>query len=173
MAAVRAVPVGGVNIRPAAFGDGPALFGMWQKAREHNALVDRRIVPVPVSEPEFLAQFEETIARRQSAAFVAEVNGQLAGFISGGVEANPPDRLPERHATIGYLYVSEQFRRRGVGRALFEAVARWARNTDGISHFEMTVMSADTEAAAFWRSIGFSPFISRLWAPLSAPEPDA
>lgn len=173
MAAVRAVPVGGVNIRPAAPGDGPALFGMWQKAREHNALVDRRIVPVPVSQPEFLAQFEETIARRQSAAFVAEINGQLAGFISGGVEANPPDRLPERHATIGYLYVSEQFRRRGVGRALFEAVARWARNTDGISHFEMTVMAADTEAAAFWRSIGFSPFISRLWAPLSAPEPDA
>ncbi len=173
MAAVRPVPIGGVRIRPATPGDGPALFGMWQRAREHNALVDRRIIPAPVSRPEFLAQLHDILERRQPAAFVAEVNGELAGFISGGVEANPPDRLPERHATIGYLFVEERFRRRGVGRALFGAVARWARDIEGVSHFEMTVVAADAGAAAFWRSIGFSPFISRLWAPLSAPEQDA
>jgi hypothetical protein len=36
----------------------------------------------------------------------------------------------------------------------------------------MAVLSADAAAAGFWRSIGFSPFIERLWAPLSAPEGD-
>lgn len=173
MASLRAVPVGAVRVRPAAAADGPGLFGAWQRAREHNASIDRRIVPVPISQPEFVADFEQMLARKTSAAFVAETDGRLVGFISGGVEANQPDRLPQRHATIGYLYVDDGYRRRGIARALFEAVAGWAQQVDGVSHFEMTVITADEAAAAFWRSIGFSPFISRLWAPLSAPERDA
>lgn len=173
MASLRAVPVGGVKVRPAMAADGPGLFGAWQRAREHNASIDRRIMPVPVSQPEFIADFEQMLERKTSAAFVAEAAGRLVGFISGGVEANQPDRLPRRHATIGYLYVEEPHRRQGIARALFEAVAAWAQQVDGVSHFEMTVITADEGAAAFWRSIGFSPFISRLWAPLSAPEADA
>ena len=172
MASLRAVPVGEVKVRSATPEDGRALFGAWQRAREHNASVDRRIVPVPISQPEFIADFEQMLSRKTSAAFVAELGGRLIGFVSGGVESNQPDRLPQRHATIGYLYVDEGYRRRGIARALFEAVARWAQQVDGVSHFEMTVITADEAAAAFWRSIGFSPFISRLWAPLSAPESD-
>lgn len=173
MASLRAVPVGGVKVRPATAADGPPLFGAWQRAREHNASIDRRIVPAPITQPEFIADFEQMLLRKGSAAFVAEAGGRLVGFISGGVEANQRDRLPQRHATIGYLYVEEPHRRQGIARALFEAVAAWARGVEGISHFEMTVITADEGAAAFWRSIGFSPFISRLWAPLSAPEQDA
>jgi len=123
-------------------------------------------MPLPVSEAEFLAQFAEVLRRADSATFVAEMDGRPAGFISGGIEQNPPDRLPRRHATIGYLYVEEDARRRGAGRALFEAVAGWAGGTEGVAHFEMAVISADETAAAFWRSLGFTPFISRLWAPL-------
>jgi hypothetical protein len=37
----------------------------------------------------------------------------------------------------------------------------------------MAVLSADDAAAGFWRSIGFSPFIERLWAPLGGAEEDA
>lgn len=173
MASIRAVPVGELKVRPATPVDGPGLYGAWQRAREHNATIDRRILPVPISQPEFVADFEQMLNRKTSAAFVAELGGLLVGFISGGVEANQPDRLPQRHATIGYLYVDENYRRRGIARALFEAVATWAQQVDGVSHFEMTVITADEAAAAFWRSIGFSPFISRLWAPLSAPERDA
>jgi len=28
------------------------------------------------------------------------------------------------------------------------------------------VLARDEAAAAFWRSLGFAPFIERLWAPL-------
>ncbi len=134
--------------------------------------MDRRVIPAPVTEPEFLADLEQALARKASVAFVAQVGEELVGFISGAIEANQPDRLPERHATIGYLFVDEPHRRSGIARALFGAVAAWASEQEGVSHFEMTVLAADEGAAAFWRSIGFSPFISRLWAPLSAPKRD-
>lgn len=173
MAANRSVPVAAHSIRPVTVEDGPALFGAWQRMRQHNAEVDRRYIPAPVTQADFVADLRELLSRPGSATFVADAAGTLAGFISGSIERNLPDRLPQTHATIGYLWVEETFRRKGIARALFAAVADWARREEGVAHFEMAVLTSDTGAAEFWRAIGFTPFIERLWAPLSAPEPDA
>ncbi|MGH2633349.1 MAG: GNAT family N-acetyltransferase, partial [Tepidiformaceae bacterium] len=162
-----------VTVRPTEAADGAALYQAWQAIRLHYATTDRRIIPAPVSEQEFIAGLRERLARAESADFVATAEGHVVGFISGRAEENQPDRLPERHATVGHLYVDAGFRRTGVGRRLFEALADWARDEEGISHFEMPVLVADPGARAFLESLGFTPFIQRLWAPLSAPEPDA
>lgn len=172
MASNRPVSVATYTVRPAASSDARSLYSAWQHLRAHNAEVDRRFIPAPVSEQEFLADFEQLLARPRSVAFVADAAGGLAGFIAGNIERNLPDRLPQEHATVGYLWVEERFRRAGIARALFESVAVWARSHEGVAHFEMAVLTADSSAAEFWKSIGFSPFIERLWAPLSAPERD-
>jgi GNAT superfamily N-acetyltransferase len=172
MAAHRPVPVAAHTIRAANDGDGPALYGAWQRLRRHNAEIDRRFIPAPVTEDEFVTDFRDLLQRPRSAAFVAETAGMLAGFVAGTIERNLPDRLPEQHATIGYLWVEERWRRMGLARSLFAAVADWARSQEDVSHFEMAVLTADAAAAEFWRAIGFAPFIERLWAPLSAPEGD-
>lgn len=161
------------TVRAAASGDGAALYVLWQRMRQHNAAVDRRVILAGVSESDFVADFRQALERPRASAFVAEVDGVLAGFIAGAIERNLPDRLPEEHATVGYLWVEERYRRMGIARALFSQVADWARAQEGVSHFEMAVLTADAAAAGFWRAIGFSPFIERLWAPLSAPERDA
>lgn len=173
MASRRPVPVITRQVRAARTGDGPKLYAAWQNLRLHNAEVDRRVIPAAVTQSEFVADFEQLLERPRSVAFVAEIGDSLAGFIAGNIERNLPDRLPEEHATVGYLWVEPGFRRRGLAKKLFEEVAGWARTQEGISHFEMAVLSADSGAAEFWRSIGFTPFIERLWAPLSAPERDA
>lgn len=172
MAPDRPVPVTDFIVRPAEMSDATALFHAWQRLRNHNAEVDRRFIPAPVTMDEFVSDLAQLLRRSQSATFVAERQGALAGFISGRVEQNQPDRLPETHVTVGYLWVEERYRRQGIARALFAAVADWARGQDGVAHFEMAVLGADQSAAAFWRAIGFVPFIERLWAPLSAPERD-
>lgn len=158
------------RIRPAQPSDGPALFAAWSSLRSHNAAIDRRIVPAPVTEQEFLEAFSQILQRRAGATFVAQCEDRLAGFLTGSIEANQPDRLPERHATIGYLYVEPFCRRQGVGRELFTAFARWAGSFDGVDHFEMPVLALDQGAEAFWKALGITPFIQRLWAPVSAGE---
>ncbi len=156
-----------IEIRPCRRSDGGGLHGIWEAVRHHNARIDPRIVPEEVSRAEFLAGLEASLQRAAAAAFVAVEKGDLVGFISAAVEATQPDRGGGSHVTIGYLYVDPRMRRAGVGQGLFEAVRRWARERGDVSHFEMPVLAADQEAAGFWRSIGFSPFIERLWAPLS------
>lgn len=154
------------TVRSARATDGLGLYTAWEALRGYNAGLDSRIIPSPVSEADFLAGLSEIIANPMSAAFVLDDGGVVAGFISGRIERNQPDRLPERHATIGYLYVSPSHRRMGLGRALFAAIGTWAQEAGKVSHIEMPVLAHDAEAAAFWRSLGFTPFIERLWAPL-------
>jgi GNAT superfamily N-acetyltransferase len=157
-------------VRPATMDDAQELFRAWEALRRHNAGADSRVVPAPVSEVEFTAGLRELLARPTGALFVAEDDGRLAGFIRAAVEENVPYRLPERHVGIGYLYVDPSARRRGLGGRLFAAVREWAATQDGVGHFEMTVLNADGQAEQFWRSLGFTPFIQRLWAPLEPAE---
>ena len=154
------------KVRRATAKDSAALYVHWSELRRYNSSIDSRVMPVPVGPEDFAAGLDSVLARETSVAFVAETDGKLAGFISGGVERNHPDRLPERHATVGYLWVAASARRAGIGRQLVNAVTAWAATQEGVSHMEMTVLAADQEAAIFWRSMGFSPFIERVWAAL-------
>ncbi|MBI2765687.1 MAG: GNAT family N-acetyltransferase [Chloroflexi bacterium] len=155
-----------VAVRPATPADGPGIYRAWEAVRTHNTSLDNRVGYAPVDEPEFSASLRDMLARPESVALVAEEDGHVVGFVSGGLEANQPDRVPERHATIGYLYVEPVRRRNGIARKLFEAVAAWAEKQEGVTHLEMTVLADDKDASEFWRSVGFTPFIQRLWAPL-------
>jgi GNAT superfamily N-acetyltransferase len=157
-------------IRRATAGDGPALYRAWQTLRQHNSSLDRRIIPAPVSEAEFLAGLRESISRPTATALVAEEGGRMLGFLSAAIEAAQPDRLPEQHATIGYLFVEPGARRKGVARELFQAARTWARAQDGVAHIEMAVLEEDADACHFWTAMGFRPFIRRVWAPLEDDE---
>lgn len=162
----------GLQVRPAQADDGPAVYAAWQSLRHYYASVDRRIINAPVALDDFVDAYRERFGQGTAAAFVAVDGRRLAGFIICTIEHNQPDRLPERHATVGHLFVDPDYRRKGIGRKLFESVAGWATAQDNVSHFEMPVLAADSSAAEFWRALGFTPFIQRLWAPLSAPELD-
>lgn len=155
-------------VRAAQQGDAAALFAAWQALRAYYAATDARIIPAPVSQQEFAEDLARRLQRPDSAVFVATASsGHIVGFITGSVEDNQADRLPERVATVGHLFVEPSARRNGAGRQLFAALAAWATARDGVSHFEMPVLAVDGEAGHFWRALGFTPFIERLWAPLS------
>lgn len=155
-----------VTIRPLLAADAAKLFAAWQALREHYSGIDARIVQAPVTPADFSVAVREMADRPDACAFVAIEDERIAGFISGALERNQPDRLPEVHATVGHLYVSPPHRRRGLARELLAHVFDWARRQDGVAHVEMTVLANDDEAAAFWHAQGFTPFIQRLWAPL-------
>ena len=157
-----------VTIRAAREGDAAALYQHWVALREYNAATDPRITLADVTSAEFAVAVAEIARRPTSAAFVAEDGQRMVGFVSGGLESNQPDRLPEKFGTIGYLYVDPTCRRQGVARRLVEAMADWARVQHQVEHMEMSVLASDASAAAFWRSIGFAPFIERLWMPVAS-----
>ena len=82
-----------------------------------------------------------------------EADGERAGFLISRVVPDWPD--DERTiAEVMECYVTQPFRRRGVGRAAIEAwLAR--QRTDGVAQVEASVLSRNAAALAFWERMGF------------------
>jgi ribosomal protein S18 acetylase RimI-like enzyme len=86
----------------------------------------------------------------------AQLAMTLTGAVSVRVYDTPPDQrmVPSRRGHVDALVVAEGHRRRGIGRALMDAAADWARQR-GAGHLVLTVWAGNSAARAFYRSLGY------------------
>ncbi len=87
-----------------------------------------------------------------SAWFVAEADGTPIG-IAAGIDrfvADPNDRM------LISMWVAPDARGAGVGRALVDAVLKWAR-ADGAAGLRLWVLSGNSSAEKLYLSCGFVP----------------
>jgi len=85
------------------------------------------------------------------------------GFIHVTLREPPPLPIfvPRRFVRIENIIVAARARRRGIGRALFAAAESWAKDR-GATELELTVYTANHEALAFYRALGFTDLAARL-----------
>ena len=87
--------------------------------------------------------------KRQEQAFVAEENGVVIGFASCGAERTQnPDYRGELYA----IYLLQQAQRRGIGRELVRAAARWLLE-QGYTSMLVWVLEGNP-AARFYEALG-------------------
>lgn len=95
-----------------------------------------------------------------AAAFGAFAGGELAGYAAAGWRSHAEgawDR-PAAELRIAYLeewYVRSAYRRRGAGRALVEAVRRWARDS-GATHLASDTELGNAVSIAAHRALGLA-----------------
>ena len=96
-------------------------------------------------------RYLRSIARYPHAAvFVAEDGALVVGRLS---LARDPHPASAHVADLG-LMVAASHRRRGIGRALLEASAQWARES-GVRKLELHVLPHNTAAIALYEAFGF------------------
>ena len=96
-----------------------------------------------------------------SVGFVAETNRIVAGFLIGRIddwESIPPVIKPRRIGIIDAVYVSEQFRREGIGSRLIDTAIEKMRAANAIA--VETIYDAWNDASAHaWHRAGFAPWM--------------
>ncbi|MPM15373.1 hypothetical protein SDC9_61742 [bioreactor metagenome] len=99
---------------------------------------------------------QSVIESAKEALFIAEENGAVLGLIHIIEEQTPPYDcfVPHRYATIMDLYVTEDFRGRGIGRELMEYAKRWAK-TRGLHYLELSVLAENEDGIRFYRRENF------------------
>lgn len=106
--------------------------------------------PIP---PSFVRQLEKAVERGDLEVLVARTKPG-AGLVGVAVLAFQPSvSAGALFASIEDLYVSSNARRRGVGRALLEAVKERCK-VRGVSYIEV---QTDDEAVPFYSALGFEP----------------
>lgn len=132
----------GFEIRPARLADLPFLPDLEREATQRfYDLPDMLDVPEDVT---LLEEFQA--GHREGGIWVAECGGRLAGFAFCG-------RL-DGHLHLEELAVSREFGRRGIGRALVEAVIAHARR-EGLAGVTLTTFRDVPWNAPYYRRLGF------------------
>ncbi len=103
------------------------------------------------------ADFEKLLASPNEIALIAEVGDRPAGICMATIKEPPaaPFLHPVKAAHIGDLYVAEEYRRAGVGRALIESVRR-AAGEKGAGRITLMVWPFNSDALRFYEKLGFA-----------------
>lgn len=128
-----------ITIRPAAPDDAAAIARMNAEANDLRATVEH---------------IAEHIALRSDyeRAFIAEVDGQIAGIACLRLLSSVCDPIP--YAELTEMYVCEAFRRHGVGRALIRHVEAEAASQGATALVLMTAWR-NQRAHAFYHDMGY------------------
>ena len=107
----------------------------------------------------------EWMGQEGKCALLAENQGKAIGFILlEALETKPLLFLvKKRFVYINEIFVEEEWRHNGVGRALMEAAQKWALRRE-IPLLRLSVLADNKDAVAFYASLGFSPFMMSMEA---------
>ncbi len=152
-------------IRPATYDDAEAIAQLWEKLVNYHCALDSAL---PQKSPNGKRIYAQRIVDRlddmQTCTLVAEEDGQVVGYAVGVVI----DLVPEMFAqeTAGFvadIYVSPEYRKRGIGRALVETLVIWFRG-EGINYFEWSVAAKNHAGHEFWHAVGGRAVMIRMRA---------
>ena len=152
-------------IRLALETDARRIGELWEEMVSYHAQFDARTFRAASNGA---ALYERRVLERlddpQSRVLVAEADADVAAYASAVIADITTEMFqPLRCGLLSDIYVSEPYRRRGLGRALVERLCLWFRDQD-VSHFEWHVSARNREALAFWQALGGEPTILRMRA---------
>jgi ribosomal protein S18 acetylase RimI-like enzyme len=153
-----------MNVRRATDDDADALslLNTEIQALHANALPSRFKSPGPETcPPEAMMAL---LGLPENHFFVAEADGTAVGYVYAEIVRRPETTINHAYELVyvHHLYVRPAYQRRGVGRALLDAV-RKAGVDLGISRLAVDVWTFNEGARAFFRSYGLQSYNERLW----------
>lgn len=144
------------TIRIAEPHDHPALVSCFHELQAFEQSIEPNRADADAISERYVDDLISWCAKYSGTIFVAEVQGQVAGFASVLARV-PSEDLIEREsefAEITDLIVREQYRHAGVGTQLLQAAESYAANS-GATRLRICVLSANEEAHRLYRMLGF------------------
>lgn len=162
--AVMLQQMAAVTVRRAEGSDREAVLALFRELEVAQSA--HRTFPVaPDAEDRIETSFDLAIEAGGECFLIAEEAGRAIGMAH--CREDRPSKLSDaRVMDLGRVVVFPEARGRGVGRALVDAGRAFARER-GIESLSARVFARNEEAIAFWKSLGFEPFVETLVLPLA------
>lgn len=152
-----------VIVRTANKGDSDAIAEMWLAlVAYHQTLTPDLPSAARGGEHRYVRRIMERLDDPYTCVLVAELDGQVVGFVLGMVIDLMPDIFDQQPSGfLADIYVEPHARRHGIGRNLVNNLVDWFR-LSGIHTFDWHVSSDNPDGIAFWRSVGGRDIMIRM-----------
>ncbi len=156
-----------VTIRRAMPSDQEAILALWRELQVFNARLEPRLEPSTEAKTWMANFLTEQWDNERTAIFVAVSSQEqemgrpeIVGYVFGQLLRRPTLEMGD----CGYvadLAVRADYRRQGIGSLLYHRMRSWLIGQN-VRAVEVSVVSANPAAEAFWRSMGFEDFLKTL-----------
>lgn len=153
-----------VSVRRANDGDAEIVSALNHDVQAiHAAALPRRFKP-PVPDTFPASAVKSLLSKPENILLLAHVGSHAAGYTYAELVRRPETafRYADEMIYVHHISVSEAFRKRGVGRALLNAVRKVGAELN-IATLALDVWTFNEEAYNFFRRCGFTPYNQRLW----------
>ena len=127
-----------------------------QIVRLHHATNPKRFFLIDDVEQGYAWWLRQELERAEAIVLVAELDGEIVGYAYGAIEERDWNTLLDRHGAVHDLFVVETARRKGVGRAMVNAVMARLEEL-GAQRIVARAMVQNESAQRLCESLGFQP----------------
>ncbi|WP_084396779.1 GNAT family N-acetyltransferase [Henriciella aquimarina] len=146
-----------MKVRPATLDDLPVLLEFEQGIIAAERPYDPLLKPDPIS----YYDIGEMIEADDAEVMVVEIGGELVASGYAKTRRSRHYTSPDWHAFLGFMFVKEGFRGRGLNRVLLDALLGWARRHD-LTEVRLTVYPGNEPAIRAYEKAGFSPYLTEM-----------
>ena len=150
-----------MNLRLLQVQDANMIAGLWLHGAAESAQTDSAYQP-QISLAGYAGLLRDKLQSGDSLGWglFAEEDGQLLAYLTAQVRYPEQEFSQQPYLCLLDLDVHVAARRQGCAARLVSAAKAHAQQHQ-LSHIEVSWLSADPQAAAFWASQGAAPFLSR------------
>jgi ribosomal protein S18 acetylase RimI-like enzyme len=143
--------------------DATAVRARLVELQEHEREIEASLLPGEEMADRYLGQMFSRCAELDGQVFVADVDGDVCGFVCVWATVSPSeaDEDPRPYAYVSDLVVTAARRRRGMGRALLDRAEQYARAA-GAGRLRIGVLARNTDAWRLYRAFGFDAYLVQL-----------
>ncbi|MEM5836623.1 MAG: GNAT family N-acetyltransferase [Candidatus Aenigmatarchaeota archaeon] len=153
-----------IEIREARKEDFEDIVRLWKKLTDyHHKLNSKRYLSGKEREEKIRQSLEKFFAkkRRNRKFLVAVKKGKPIAIMLGSIRKSPSYLYEKRFGEIDVAFVEEKFRRKGIGRNLFEELLKWFKKRK-IKLIEVLVDSKNEIGISAYKNYGFSEVSKRM-----------
>ena len=150
-----------ITIREATMEDMPSMLKLWTKLMEFHRTLSTHFELADDAENVWESFVRKQLDELNSLLIVAEFSGSIVGFSLASIQSNIPVFKINKYGVIYDLFVEETFRKRGIGRKIFDFAREWFEQ-NGVEHLQVSVAHHNPLAQRFWHAMGFTNYLDRL-----------
>jgi GNAT superfamily N-acetyltransferase len=155
----------GIIVRKATNNDLDILLGFEQKLIAAERPFDKTLKSGHIH----YYDLEEMIKAPNIEVVVAESDNEIIGSGYARIETAKPYLIHQRHAYLGFMYVDQDHRGKGVNKKIIEALKQWAIAQD-ITELRLDVYYNNIAAIKAYEKAGFTRYVVEMRMRLNQDE---